>query len=314
MTLRSLMIGDTDHYLSPYIHGVVAASGKLGILHSQISVRQDFAKLFQRIEDVRPHLLWTHMMLWPPEHSAQVMIRLCEMARCRFGCKVILHDGDYKERTRWPHDVSGAVDLALLNHRHDRSAWKVPTLYWPYACFPQDEIAKPVSSLRCELAFAGQVGGGIYDERSTFVRAIQAQGVNVQVFDGRDGNTLLRTADVAASADAILGFGRPGSDWMDNRVFQYPGAGAILLHDDVPADAGMVPWSGGVQGHYVSYKSGSVDSVIEALARLRGAHEMVRGTLRARAFDQGQRDHSYTARVKQVLDFFGMATCASLRR
>jgi hypothetical protein len=303
MTLRSLMIGDTDHYLSPFIHGVAAASGRLGILHSQVGVRNTFELIMQRIQDVRPHLLWTHMLLWPPVESphAEILLAACKLARHRYGTKVIIHDGDLKEATRFPRDISDGVDLALLNHRHDRSVWKVPTLYWPYACFPQDKLAPPVDALRCRLAFAGQVGGGIYDERSQFIRTLEGRQVGLRIFDGAGGNTLLRSADLAASANAILGFGRPDSDWVDNRVFQYPGAGAILIHDDVPADADMDPWDGHTEGHYVAYESGNPDSVIEALDRLAGAHGMVRGTLRARAFAHGQQHHSYTARVKQVL-------------
>jgi hypothetical protein len=316
MTLRSLLVGDTDHYLSPYIHGVAAASGRLGILHSQISIRVGIDRILRRIEDVRPHLLWTHMLLWPPKGSPQasVLLAACTMARRRYGTKVVIHDGDLKERTRFPQDISSGVDLALLNHRHPRTAWKVPTLYWPYACFPQEKLAAPVEALRCRLAFAGQLASipfrlpgppaGIYDARSQFVRILEGREVGMRVFDGSDGNTLLRTADLAVSAGAVLGYGRPGSDWVDNRVFQYPGAGGILLHDDVPDDAGMEPWDASgdhITGHYIPYESGNPDSVAAALDCLAAAPETVRQGLRKRAFVHGQKHHSYTARVQQVL-------------
>ena len=316
MTLRSLMIGDTDHYLSPYIHGIAAASGKLGILHSQISIRQPVAVILQRVLDVQPHVLWTHMLLWGPEGSPPpaALLQVCRLARQRFGTKVIIHDGDLKERTRWPADISAEVDLALVNHRHDRSAWGIPVLYWPYACFPQSEIAKPVPSLRCTLAFAGQLSregaAGIYDARTAFVRTLQDRVPGMRVFDGSDGNTLLRTADLAASADAILGFGRPGTGWVDNRLLQYPGAGGIVLHDDVPDDLGMTAWRGmakhGYQrGEYVPYESGNVDSVIAALESLQ-ANQNLLPVLRGDAHSHGQQYHSYTARVQQVLDTLGL--------
>ncbi len=38
--IRSLMIGDCDHYLSPYIFGVAQAMARLGHWHSQVSIRQ----------------------------------------------------------------------------------------------------------------------------------------------------------------------------------------------------------------------------------------------------------------------------------
>ncbi len=305
MMLRSLMLGDCDFYLSPYIHGVAAASGRLGILHSQVNIRAGLDVILKRVQDVQPHLLWTHMLMWAPQGSppTPALLQVCRMARQRYGTRVVIHDGDLKEATRHPVDISDAVDLALLNHHHDRSAWQVPTLYWPYACFTQDGLAFARDTLRCGMAFAGQVGVGIYAGRSGFVNALSKHPeVGLRVFDGGEGNTLLWTADVAASAGTVLGYGRPGSGWVDNRVFQYPGAGAILLHDDVPEGTGMEPWTGEMgRGHYVPYESDSVASILDALARLRAASSGDRTALRWRAFQHGQKHHSYTARVKQVL-------------
>jgi len=305
------MVGDTDHYLSPYVHGVAAASGRLGLLHSQISIRQPFQLILERVMDVRPHVLWTHMLLWPPLGSPgpSELLHLCFLARRQFGTAVIIHDGDLKSATRWPHDISDSVDLALLNHHHDRSAWKVPTLYWPYACFPQDRIAPSVFEMQCSLAFAGQIAapgaGGIYDARSNFLRLVQARVPGFRLFGGGQDNTLLRTADLAASAGAVLGFGRPNSGWIDNRVFQYPGAGGILLHDDVPTSAGMEPWDG-THGQYVPYPTGDVQAVKEIMVEIQGLPARSRQSLRDQAFQHGQEHHSYTARVQQVLDFLGL--------
>lgn len=299
--LRSLLIGDCDFYLSPLIHGVAAAMGKLGILHSQISIRSPLDVIRQRIEDVQPDLIWGHMLLWPPPGGAPVpaLIDLCAQARKR-GAFVAIHDGDAKERTRWPTDVSAAIDVALCNHRHDRVQWKVPTVYWPYAAFPQDDLAAPREDWRCDIAFAGQIGRGIYDARTRLIETLRHEsGLKVWVFDGTPaagGNTLLRTPELAASAETVIGMGRPEvKGWQDTRVAQYMGAGAILLHDDV-GESGAEPWV-----HYAPYQGGDAASAAESARRVlaMGDAEKLAMRRRALAFTQGK--HSYVARVQQVI-------------
>lgn len=299
--LRSLMIGDCDHYLSPYIFGVQQGMARLGHWHSQISIRQPAHLIEQRIVDVHPDIIWTHMLLWAPAGAPATpeLLQVVERA-ARRGAKVVIHDGDYKPDARFPHDLSSWCALALCNHRFDRSAWRVPTLHWPYFAFAQERIEEPKPALRCGLFFAGRLGtDAVYGDRTALVEEIKRAGVSVRI--PADGNTLFRTAEVAASADAVLGFGRPGtSGWVDTRVFQYPGAGGILLHDDV---AGYLePWV-----HFVPYESGSAASAVEALERLAAARESERQVLRERAFAHVQSQHSSTARVQQVLGALELA-------
>jgi len=299
--LRSLMLGDCDHYLSPYIFGVQQAMARLGHWHSQVSIRQSASVIEQRISDVHPDILWTHMLLWAPggAPSTPELLQVVERA-ARRGALVIIHDGDYKQATRHPHDISRWCSLALCNHRFDRSAWNVPTLHWPYFAFAQERIADAVPALRCPLFFAGTVGREpVYAARTAFLEELRRVGVRVRIPDGH--NTLFRTAEVAASADAVLGFGRPGvSGWVDTRVFQYPGAGGILLHDD--AAGYLEPWV-----HFVPYESGSAASVVDALERLAAARESERQVLRERAFAHVQQHHSSVARVRQVLSALELA-------
>jgi hypothetical protein len=295
--LRSLMLGDCDHYLSPYIFGVGQAMARLGHWHSTVNLRQPLAVIEQRIADVRPDVLWTHMLLWPPPGAPPVadLVGAVELA-ARAGAKVIIHDGDCKVPTRYPRDLSRWCALALCNHRFDRSAWKVPTIHWPYFAFAQGEIAPARPELGCDLFFAGTVGAGpTYATRTAFLEAIRRRGVRLRLPPAGEGNTLFRTAEIAASSGAVLGFGRAGAPgWIDTRVFQYPGAGAILLHDDV---GGLLePWV-----HFVPYRSGDAASVVDALARLRRMQPAERQAIRERAFDYVQQHHSSVARVHQVL-------------
>ena len=304
--LRSLAIGDHDLYASPYLHRVAQAMGRLGHIHSTVNIRQPVDVIARRVLDVRPDILWTHMFLWAPPGSPRVE-QLVSVATdaARRGAKVVIHDGDYKEQTRHPADISGWASVALCNHTFSRAAWRVPQLRWPYFAFAQDQIATPDPSLACDLFFAGTIGAGpVYATRSAFLRAVQSRGVGLRLPSPADGNTLFRTASYAASATCVLGFGRPGvKGWVDTRVFQYPGAGAILLHDDA---AGYL--EPGV--HYVPYRSGDAESVADAVARVKAMPAAEQRAMRERAFAYVQERHSSVARVVEVLRFLGLASPA----
>jgi hypothetical protein len=293
--MRSLMLGDCDHYASPYMRGVAQAMQLLGHEHAEVSIRLPAKTIENRLRLWQPDIVWTHMLLWPPPGSPSACDLVAIVAAAsRRGAHVVIHDGDAKERTRYPHRIDDWCDLALVNHAYDRSAWGVPTLRWPYFAPVQEAIATPVPALRCELFFAGAAGGALYAARSALVDAVRARGVRVQT-PAAGHNTISQTAEIAASADAVLGFGRPDvPGWVDTRVFQYPGAGGILVHDDVQGY--LEPWE-----HFAPYKSGSAESVVDSLGRLRRMSDSDRGEMRARAFMHVQANHSSVARVRQVL-------------
>jgi hypothetical protein len=289
------MIGDCDHYVSPYMRGVAQAMKILGHQHAEVSIRTPARTIDQRIRLWKPDVIWTHMLLWPPPGSPPVpaLVDIMERAAKR-GIRILIHDGDARAATRYPHRINSWCSLALVNHAYDRSAWRAPMLRWPYFAAVQDQIADPVLALQCELFFAGTLGGGpIYAARSALLQAIRARGIDLHIPEG--GNTMAQTAEIAASAGAVLGFGRPEiPGWCDTRVFQYSGSGGILLHDDVQGY--LEPWV-----HYAPYRSGDASSVVEALERLRTMSAGERMALRLAAFSYVQEHHSSVARVKQAL-------------
>lgn len=293
------MIGDCEHYKSPYMRGVAQAMKLLGHEHAEVSIRLPARTIEQRVRLWRPDILWTHMLLWAPVGAPPVAeLTAIVEAAAKHGARVVIHDGDAKPATRHPHDISRWCSLALVNHGYDRSAWRVPTLRWPYFAQVQPDMPPVNASLRCGLFFAGTLGGGIYSARSQLVEALQERGIDVRTPKAGD-NTIDQTAEIAASADAVLGFGRPEvPGWVDTRVFQYPGAGGILLHDDVQGY--LEPWV-----HFVPYQSGSVDSVVDALAQLGAKTDAERMALRLSAFSFVQAHHSSVARVRQVLARLG---------
>ena len=215
------------------------------------------------------------------------------------GSRVLLHDGDPRVANRFPHDLSRSVDLALCNHSCPRGDWKVRTVRWLYAAMAQREMGEPREDLLCHLLFAGIVrtdDSGLYSGRSEVLGLLrEILGPKLTIRTGGP-NDRMQAADVAASARAVLGFGRPDvPGWVDTRIFQYPGAGGLLLHDD--AGGFLEPGS-----HFVSYQRGS-DAMATA-KNIVAASWLVEQDLpemRARAFAHVQAHHTWRHRVEEAL-------------
>jgi hypothetical protein len=189
--------------------------------------------------------------------------------------------------------------LALVNHGYDRSAWGVPTLRWPYFAPAQDEIAAPVDRCAASSSSPAPSGGGIYAARSALLEAIRARGVAMQQPDAGD-NTLDRTAEIAASADAVLGFGRPRSRaGCDTRVFSTP----------APAGSSCTTTCRATSSHGCTTCPTSRANVLRRRGAGAAAHDVGGGADGAppSAFSHVQEHHSSVARVRQVLAALGAA-------
>lgn len=292
--LRSLLIGDVDFYPSEYIFGVAQGMALLGHWHNTVNIRADLGVIKRRLDQVCPDVIWGHMLLWAPGGQERTgdLLELCASWRRR-GAKIIMHDGDARTEARFPANVSWAVDLALCNHTSSREVWGIQTLRWPYFAFAQRDIAAPREDLVCDLLFAGRRGGGIYTARTAFLEALAARlGSGLRSFPTPEvPHTLMLTPEMAASAAAILGYGRPEQNgWLDVRIFQYPGAGGVLLHDD--AAEVLEPYK-----HYIPYKGQDLESALEALGRAKTEGEKIRQA----GFVFVQREHSSVPRVRQAL-------------
>lgn len=303
--LRSVMLTNSA-YVSSYVLGVAQAMGQLGHWHREASLLGGRDLVARQFEEMRPDVIWTHTVPWVPRDAADpgwVYLDLLADWRRR-GARVLLHDGDPRAATRHPHTLAGSFDLALCNHSLDRAAWRVPTLRWPYGAMAQRAIAAPIESLRCGLLFAGitRKDEALYSPRTELLGLLRERlGDSLTVRTG-GVNDRMQAADVAASAQAVLGFGRPEvPGWVDTRCFQYPGAGGVLLHDD--AAEFLVPGA-----HFVPFTRGATteetaSNVLEAFARV--GHE--EGEIRARAFAHVQAHHTWRHRVEQVFQFLGVA-------
>jgi len=137
--LRTLLIGDTDYYPSEFIVGVAQGMTLLGHWHTSVNIRASWDIVQKRIREVRPDVIWGHMLLWPPggPSSRDVLLDLVEGAKTTYGTQVLIHDGDAREQTRYPEPIDRFVDVALCNHTYPRSEWRVPARRWPYFAFHQ---------------------------------------------------------------------------------------------------------------------------------------------------------------------------------
>lgn len=298
------MLGNHS-YLSSYVLGVAQAMGQLGHWHREVSVLDDPDRIARQLEEMRPDILWTHTIPWVPRGAPSPGWLLLEQLAAwrRRGARVVLHDGDPRTATRYPHDLGQSMDLALCNHSLPRFEWRIPAVRWPYAAMAQRHIGEPVDGLRCGLLFAGIVrqDDGLYAGRSEVLGQLRARLGEQLTIRTATVNDRMQAADVAASARAVLGFGRPEvPGWTDTRIFQYPGAGGVLLHDD--AAEFLIPG-----GHFVPFRrEATAEATASAIAEAWSTVGHEEGELRARAFEHIQAHHTWRHRVVQALGLLGL--------
>lgn len=293
-------------YLSAYVLGVAQAMGQLGHWHREVSVLDDLSRIARQLDEMRPDVIWTHTVPWVPREAkvpGWVFLDLLADQRRR-GARVLLHDGDPRPTTRHPYALTASFDLALCNHSLPRAEWKVPAVRWPYAAMAQREIGAPVDALRCGLLFAGiaRKDDDLYSPRTELLGVLhQKLGARLTVRAGVV-NDRMQAADVAASAQAVLGFGRPEvKGWVDTRVFQYPGAGGVLLHDD--AAEFLEP---GV--HFLQFTRGAdaEQTARDVVGTFEFAEQGI-PEMRVRAFVHVQEHHTWRHRVEQALRLLEIA-------
>lgn len=294
--LRSVMLCN-PRYLSVYALGVAQAMGQLGHWHRTVSIFDELPDIVRQLAELSPDVIWTHMALWPPPgaRTASELSEACAIWK-RKGSLVFLHDGDPRDRDLTATDVAGSFTHALINRTVDVATWPIECVRWPYAAMSQAQIGEPVSEWSCELLFAGHLRRDpLYGDRTELVYKLQhalSGGMIVVCPSIGAANNRMLVADVAASAGAVLGFARPEvPGWIDTRVFQYPGAGGVLIHDD--AGSFLAP---GV--HYLPFdREDAVESVLRAVeeAKTKGP------AIRRAAFDHIQSHHTWRHRVSEAL-------------
>lgn len=259
-----------------------------------------------QMKSFRPDLIFTHI-LFHKQVDTSGLLDLLRKLRGQ-GSRVCYHMGDARLQPRYPHALNDSVDLGLVNNFNPpvltsfSEIWKVPCIWWPYACLYQKELASPVEELRFNgLVFTGNMGNGsLYQRRTNFVKELRIK-LPVLVYETQSDNDVRHlTPELSASVKGVLGLPAdndvPG--YLDVRPFQYLGAGALLYQRKVEGiekvfrpDIHLRLFEG-----YNLDKFKSVFQKFEA----EGKNEDIRMS----AFDHVQKYHSAEKRVKDVIDYF----------
>jgi len=303
--LRIVGLGDYDNYLSFFTYSVMEGAIRTGNLFRPVPFfGHDLSVIKEQILWFKPQILIAHMLFgcgrWHNQASIFQMLRDFR----RKGIYVVYHNGDARKDPRYMNDISPIIDLGLLNQDgidHYRSIWKIPVIRWPYMCLYQKEIADQIDLYRCNIAFTGGLGGGPHKERTEFIYALQRRGIKIKLFPNSEtGNTRFQTAEMAASANMILGMQmeRHLKGYLDVRPFQYIGAGGLYLHDKC---AQMDEFFEDGK-HYISYDKDNIEDFINRAEMLRGGP--MTQAIREYGFKYCQAKHSTKQRMEEILKVY----------
>jgi len=309
--IRVCCLGDWDYYFSYFLNGVQEGSILNGCWFRPINIRQNWKMIRKNLDEFKPDILFCHMIFGKDEEKVLKNLKELRGLRKRIGTKVYYHLGDARTEPRYPHDISDSVNACLVNQtgnlQYFSNLWKVPTYYWPYGCFYQKEIAAPVKEFRHGLVFTGRLNEkGIHAHRTKFINDLQKY-IGVTVYPSNEyPDTKLLTAEIAASAMAILGVcaGYDIRGYMDVRPFQYPGAGAFLLQRYYSEMEKVFI----LDKHMVVFKKDDPELVHHLYKEYMARPERVK-RIREAGFNFCQAHHSMYHRVKDVIDItYGEST------
>jgi len=302
--IRIATLGDWDNYFSYFLSGTMEGAIQNGCWFRPINIRIGKKQIKDNIIEFRPHILFAHMLysqiLKEPEGTRNILRKL----RQSLNMKVYYHLGDARTEPRYPHNISDHVDGCLINQTENldkfSSIWGVPCYYWPYGCFYQERIAEPIKEFSHDLVFTGRLSNkGVHAHRTNFVRKLQKI-MPIKLYpDDNYIDTKLLTAEVAASAKAVLGVcaGYNIEGYMDVRPFQYPGAGAFLMQRYYIGMYRVVV----DEEHMVIFRHDDVDKFVELYKKWMDKPEEI-NRIRNTAFEFFQKHHSYYNRVWDIIN------------
>ena len=302
--IRIATLGDWNNYFSYFLNGTMEGAIQNGCWFRPINIRMSKKQIRDNILEFRPHILMTHMLysqvLKEPPETRNMLGKLKQ----KIDMKIYYHLGDARTEPRYPHNISNHVDGCLVNQTENlnkfSAIWNVPCYYWPYGCFYQDTIADPVEEFTYNLVFTGGLRDkGIHAHRTNFIRELQKK-IPVKIYpDDKYSDTKLLTAEIAASARAILGVcaGYDIGGYMDVRPFQYPGAGGFLMQRYYRGMYKVIlPYE-----HMIVFKSDDPAEFIELYRKWMDKPQEIE-RIRWAAFNFFQEHHSYYNRMKDVID------------
>jgi len=303
--IRLACLGDWSNYFSYFLYGSLEGAILNQCWFRPIDIRSPVKVIVRNILEFRPDILLAHMLFSEGVRPIPETLDYLATVRKKVGTRVFYHLGDARTVPRYAGDISMAVDGCLVNQTNltpFEEIWKVPCYHWPYAAFKQARIAGKVKEFEHPLIFTGRLSDkGIHRNRTIFIRELQRL-MPVKVYpDEKYPDTKLLTAEIAASATAILGvcagYDIPG--YADVRPYQYPGAGGVLFQryylglEEIFLDG----------KHMIFFYDDDPSNFEELYNKwVFGEFSSLLSSIRQEAFSFLQRYHTYANRIKDVLN------------
>lgn len=311
--IRIAVLGDWDLYFSYFLNGMQEGAIRNGCWFRPLNIRSPWDKIRENIWEFRPDILGCHMIFSKEPHGPEK--HLMEFAKFKktLNTAIFYHAGDVRTEPRYPDDISKSIDFCLVNQTESLSKfsnyWKVPCYYWPYGCLHQDSIAAVDGRFEHNLVFTGRLSSSptsIHRQRTEFIEKIQAL-MPITTYPNKEyPDTKLLTAEISASAKAVLGVctGYDIAGYMDVRPMQYPGAGAFLLQRRYKGMERVIV----DKQHMVLFRSDDPNNFVELYNDWMAKPKEI-SRIRKSAFEFFQKYHSYERRVQDILNLvYGVAT------
>jgi hypothetical protein len=308
--IRIATLGDWTKYFSYFLAGTQEGSILNGCLFRPVDIRQSKESILNCLIEFRPHILFCHCIFgktFRPNEQFEILSEI----RKTLGTKVFYHLGDTRTEPRYCNDISDFVDAGLVNQTENLEnfarIWKVPTYHWPYGCFSQKEISDEVDKFCHDLVFTGRLNNnGVHSQRTAFIKELRTRIPSFAIYPNEEyPDTKLLTAEIAASATAILGVcaGYNIKGYMDVRPFQYTGAGGFLLQRYY-SEMEKVFNNG---EHLVWFDDDNIDNFLHIFDYYKRARGKIK-RIRNEGFKFCQKYHSYKRRVEDVINIaFGLS-------
>lgn len=307
--LRIACLGDYDNYYSYFNYGVMEGAIRNGAWFRPISFfSNSISDIEKQINWFKPHILFCHMIFNKRPHKREDVFEMLYKLK-KSGVFIVYHAGDARHTPRYTENISDFIDIGIINHlfiEKYSSYWKVPCYRWPYMCLYQDCIVDPVDLYKCDIAFTGGISNdplSVHYGRTKFIQELKDIKLDVAIFPNEKiGNTRFQTAELSASARAILGMQMvndlPG--YIDVRPFQYIGAGGLYFHDY--SDSIKEYFEPKV--HYLEYDKEDLVSFFSLFGYYVFKKPQEGRKIREAGFRYCQRFHSTKERVKFIIDLW----------
>jgi len=303
--IRIVILGDWGSYLSYFLMGSMEGAIRNEVWCRPVDLFQSINKIRKQIMWFKPDIIVTHCIFAKRFEEIGVLDLLSEFKEK--GIKIFYHMGDARSVPRYPNDISKYIDFCLINHgltKEFSKIWKVPCYQWPYMSLYQRSFGNENKDFKYDVIFTGRLNKGHLHHgfRTDFIEKLQER-IKVKVFPNEKyGNTRFETAEVAVSANAVLGV-QMGLDipmYIDVRPFQYIGAGALYFHDR--CDVMRAFFQPGY--HYVEYERGEVKDFLDKYNYYVKKYPKKGKRIREQGFQFCQTFHSTKERVGFILDVF----------